>query len=142
MKAERRDAARDSSGAPADDAAATQVAEGGALRAESEGREAVPAGRFSGERARSFEASAAPGPRRGASQNPAAGIRPDHLGSLRRSGTNARRDLKGLVSILAGLTVMVIPLSLYAWHRTQPRRDLERRLQSGRTREALARLQV
>jgi hypothetical protein len=59
-----------------------------------------------------------------------------------RSRGNARRDLKVLASILAGLTVMVIPLSLYAWHRTQPRRDLERRAQSGRMREALARLQV
>jgi len=142
MEEERRDAARDRSGAPADDAAKTRAAGGGEPRAESDGHKAAPAGRFFGERARSFNDTAAQGPRRGVSQNPTAGIRPGHLGSVMRSRGIARRDVKVLASILAGLSVVVIPLSLYAWHRTQPRRDLERRLQSGRTREALARLQV
>ena len=60
-----------------------------------------------------------PDPRRGVGSKLTAGIRPGHSGSVMRSRDIARRDVKVLASIMAGLTVMVIPLSLYVWHRTR-----------------------
>ncbi|MET0744947.1 MAG: hypothetical protein ABWY78_16365 [Microvirga sp.] len=80
--------------------------------------------------------------RREASQDRAAGIGPGDLGTVMRLHGEPRRDVRVFASILAGLTIMVIPLSLYVWHRTQPRRDRERRAESGRMLETLARLQA
>jgi hypothetical protein len=59
-----------------------------------------------------------------------------------RSRSASLYEGKAFAAILAGLTVMIVPLSLYVWYRTQPQRDLDRRARTGRAREALARLQV
>ena len=71
-----------------------------------------------------------------------AGPRPDRPRGGMRSRPESHLEGKAFTAVFASLTVMIVPLGLYVWYRTQPRRDLERRARTGRAREALARLQV
>ena len=139
MEAERRDGAGDDPGTAAEKVLVTRDAAGSQPEGVSLGSSAPHAdGNFEDSTGygseQAFHDVAAPG---GTSDIP-----PNPHGGIGRVPKASSRDLKAFAAIVAGLTVVIVPLSLYIWHRTQPRRDLERRALSGRTREALARMQV
>jgi hypothetical protein len=68
--------------------------------------------------------------------------RPNPLDAVMRDTGRRPHDVEVLSAVLLGLAVFAVPLGFYAWRRTQPQRDQERRARMGRSREALARMQM
>jgi hypothetical protein len=68
--------------------------------------------------------------------------RPNPLDAVIQAPRDRSGDLGFLGAVALSLAVVAIPLGFYAWWRAQPQREQDRIVRMGRSREALARMQV